>query len=38
VAVIGLKRALTGQTLCDAKKPALLESITFPPAVVSRSI
>ena len=38
VAVIGLKDTLTGDTLCDAKKPALLERIEFPETVISMSI
>jgi elongation factor G len=38
VAVIGLKDSMTGDTLCDAGHPLLLEKITFAEAVVSRSI
>ncbi len=38
VAVVGLKKALTGHTLCDARSPVLLETIEFPPAVISRRI
>lgn len=38
VAVIGLKKALTGHTLCDKRRPVLLESIEFPATVISRSI
>ncbi|MCK4752190.1 MAG: elongation factor G [Planctomycetes bacterium] len=38
VAVIGLKQTLTGDTICDIKKPACLPSIEFPEAVVSMSI
>ncbi|NOT01528.1 MAG: elongation factor G [Phycisphaerales bacterium] len=38
VAVVGLKDALTGHTLCDPRRPVLLESIQFPPTVISRSI
>ncbi|MFQ5590711.1 MAG: elongation factor G [Phycisphaerae bacterium] len=38
VAVIGPKNALTGHTLCDARKPLLLESITFPQTVISVSV
>ncbi len=38
VAVVGLKDTLTGDTLCDTKKPIVLESITFPETVLSMSI
>jgi len=38
VAVVGLKKALTGHTLCDARSPVLLETIEFPPPVISRRI
>jgi elongation factor G len=38
VAVIGLKDTVTGDTLCDAQHPLLLESISFAEAVVSQSI
>jgi elongation factor G len=38
VAVIGLKESLTGDTLCDAKRPVLLEAIEFPETVISMSI
>ncbi len=38
VAVIGPKDALTGHTLCDARRPLLLETIVFPETVISRSI
>jgi len=38
VAVVGLKQALTGDTVCDPKKPVCLENITFPQAVISMSI
>ena len=38
VAVVGPKHTITGDTLCDAKKPVLLESITFPHTVISMSI
>ena len=38
VAAIGLKDALTGNTLCDQSKPLLLESITFPDPVLSVAI
>jgi elongation factor G len=38
VALIGLKESITGDTLCDAQHPVLLEAIRFPEGVVSRSI
>jgi elongation factor G len=38
VAVIGPKAALTGHTLCEVKRPVVLESIEFPPTVISVSI
>lgn len=38
VAVIGLKQALTGDTICDTKSPVCLPSITFPRTVISMSI
>jgi elongation factor G len=38
VAVIGLKDTLTGDTICDTKKPTALENITFPETVISMSI
>jgi elongation factor G len=38
VAVIGLKQALTGDTVCDTRHPVCLPSITFPPPVISMSI
>jgi elongation factor G len=38
VAVIGLKETKTGDTLCDAHHPIILEAITFAEAVVSQSI
>ena len=38
VAVVGLKQTLTGDTLCDPKKPAALQSITFPQTVIDMSI
>ncbi len=37
-AAIGLKNTSTGDSLCDPAKPILLENITFPEPVVSRSI
>jgi elongation factor G len=38
VAVVGLKRTLTGDTICDTKHPVCLPSITFPQTVISMSI
>jgi elongation factor G len=38
VAVVGPRNTFTGDTLCDPKKPVLLESITFPQTVISMSI
>ncbi|MFA5422378.1 MAG: elongation factor G [Phycisphaerae bacterium] len=38
VAVIGLKYALTGDTICDTKHPVVLPSITFAESVMSMSI
>ena len=38
VAVIGPKNTITGDTLCDPKKPVLLASIKFPQTVISMSI
>jgi elongation factor G len=37
-AIIGLKEVRTGDTLCDEKKPVLLESIEFPEPVISVAI
>lgn len=37
-AVLGLKESFTGDTLCDAANPVLLETITFPEPVISVSI
>lgn len=37
-AAVGLKDTSTGDTLCDAKHPIILESITFPEPVVSVAI
>ena len=36
--VIGLRFSVTGDTLCDVKKPIALEAITFPDTVVSMAI
>jgi len=38
VAVVGPKGTATGDTLCDPKKPILLESMLFPSPVVSLAI
>jgi len=37
-AILGLKSAFTGDTLCDISHPILLENITFPEPVISVSI
>lgn len=38
VAVVGLKNTLTGDTLCDADKPVILEAMEFPEPVISVAI
>jgi elongation factor G len=38
VALVGLKDSITGDTLCDAQNPIVLETIQFAEAVVSQSI
>ncbi len=38
VGVVGLKESVTGDTLCDAAYPLLLEKIEFPETVISMSI
>ncbi|MBS0208468.1 MAG: elongation factor G [Planctomycetes bacterium] len=38
VGIIGLRASVTGDTLCDAKSPILLESIAFPETVISMAI
>src|SRR5215470_16730728 len=38
VAVIGIKEALTGDTLCDPENPIILERPTFPDPVISMSV
>ena len=38
VAVVGLRHTLTGDTLCDPKKPVVLPSISFPQTVITMSI
>ena len=37
-AAVGLKGVTTGDTICDAKAPLLLESMTFPEPVIAVSI
>ncbi len=37
-ALVGLKKTLTGDTLCDEKHPIILESIEFPEPVMSVAI
>ncbi len=37
-AVVGLKLATTGDTLCDAKKPIILESLFIPEPVISVAV
>ncbi|MFO0972091.1 MAG: elongation factor G [Phycisphaerae bacterium] len=38
IAVVGLKESLTGDTLCDARHPVVLEHIEFPQTVISVAI
>ncbi len=38
VAVLGLKNIITGHTLCDVKRPVLLESIKFPEPVIKIAV
>jgi elongation factor G len=38
VGIVGLKESRTGDTLCDAAHPILLEQIDFPETVISMSI
>ncbi len=38
VAVMGLKDTTTGETLCDASKPVILESMNFPAPVIQVAI
>jgi elongation factor G len=38
VAVVGVKDSITGDTLCDASEPILLERMDFPEPVISMSI
>jgi elongation factor G len=38
VGLIGPKESVTGDTLCDAHQPILLENITFPETVISMAV
>jgi elongation factor G len=38
VAVVGLKGSLTGDTLCDTRRPIVLERLEFPEPVITMSI
>jgi elongation factor G len=38
VAVVGLKRTFTGDTICEVSHPVLMETITFPEPVISMAI
>jgi elongation factor G len=38
VAVVGLKHATTGDTICDADKPVVLEQISFPTPVIAVAV
>jgi elongation factor G len=38
VAVVGLKRTFTGETICDPGRPVVMEAITFPEPVISMAI
>jgi len=38
VALVGLKKTLTGDTICDTRHPICLPTITFPETVISMSI
>jgi elongation factor G len=38
VAAVGLKSTLTGDTLCDAEQPVILEAMEFPEPVISVAI
>ncbi len=38
VAVVGFKDTITGDTICDADKPIVLEKISFPDPVISLAI
>ncbi|MBT6846986.1 MAG: GTP-binding protein, partial [Planctomycetaceae bacterium] len=38
VGIVGLRQTVTGDTICDANNPILLESIEFPETVISMAI
>ena len=38
VGIIGLRTAITGDTICDTREPILLEAIKFPETVISMAI
>ena len=38
VGIIGMRKSITGDTLCDPRSPVLLESIEFPETVISMAI
>ncbi|HHE46116.1 MAG TPA: elongation factor G, partial [Bacteroidetes bacterium] len=38
IAVIGLKKTRTGETICDPKRPIILERMSFPEPVISVSV
>ena len=38
VALAGMKETTTGDTLCDASKPVILETMTFPEPVIEIAI
>jgi len=38
VGIIGLRKSVTGDTLCDAREPLVLESIDFPETVITMAI
>jgi elongation factor G len=38
VGIIGMRHSVTGDTICDAKAPILLEAIQFPETVISMAI
>jgi elongation factor G len=38
VGIIGMRQSITGDTICDAREPILLETIKFPETVISMAI
>lgn len=38
IGIIGLRNSVTGDTICDAKAPIVLETISFPDTVISMAI